>query len=76
MIHAIWRDIVPMLDHVGEDEAVVALRDRAPELTIEGLREFCEGKLAHFKVPRYLRIVDEFPMTPNGKVNRRALAGG
>jgi fatty-acyl-CoA synthase len=32
--------------------------------------EFCKGKLAHFKIPRYIRFVDEFPMTVTGKVQK------
>ena len=50
--------------------AVVMLRDGAPELTIEGLRDFCAGRIARFKVPRYLWIVDDFPMTVTGKVRK------
>ena len=34
------------------------------------LRSFCRGRIAHFKVPRYVRIVDEFPMTVTGKVQK------
>ena len=36
----------------------------------DGLREFCRGKIAHFKIPRYVRFVDEFPMTVTGKVQK------
>lgn len=50
--------------------AVVIMRDGAPPLTLERLREFCTGRLAHFKVPRYLRVVTEFPMTVTGKVRK------
>lgn len=58
-------------ERYGEEVmAVVMLRDGAPALTIEGLREFCAGRIAHFKIPRYLRIVDEFPMTVTGKVRK------
>jgi fatty-acyl-CoA synthase len=39
-------------------------------LTIEELRDFCAGKIAHYKVPRYLRIADEFPMTVTGKIRK------
>ncbi len=39
-------------------------------LTPEELREFCTGKIAHYKIPRYLRISDEFPMTVTGKVQK------
>jgi fatty-acyl-CoA synthase len=34
------------------------------------LREWCRGKLAHYKVPRYVRFCDEFPMTVTGKVQK------
>jgi fatty-acyl-CoA synthase len=39
-------------------------------LTIEELREFSSGKLAHYKIPRYLHVVDEFPMTVTGKIRK------
>ena len=44
-------------------------RDPA-ELTAESLRAFCAGQLAHYKIPRYVHIVDEFPMTVTGKVRK------
>ena len=31
---------------------------------------FCEGQIAHQKVPRYIRFVDEFPMTVTGKIQK------
>ena len=34
------------------------------------LREFCRGQIAHYKIPRYVRFVDEFPMTVTGKVQK------
>ncbi len=39
-------------------------------LTEEELKDFCKGKIAHFKVPRYVKFVDEFPMTVTGKVRK------
>jgi fatty-acyl-CoA synthase len=58
-------------ERYGEElMAVVKLRDGAPELTIEALREFCLGSIAKFKIPRYLRIVDDFPMTVTGKIRK------
>jgi fatty-acyl-CoA synthase len=55
----------------GEELAAwVRLKPGAPELTAQGLREFCTGKLAHYKIPRYVRVVDEFPMTVTGKVRK------
>ncbi len=55
----------------GEELMVwVRLRDGAPPLTPEALREFCAGRLAHYKIPRYVKIVDAFPMTVTGKVRK------
>ena len=34
------------------------------------VREFATGKLAHYKIPRYVRIVEDFPMTASGKVRK------
>jgi fatty-acyl-CoA synthase len=39
-------------------------------LTIEELRAHCDGRLAHYKIPRYLHVTDEFPMTVTGKVRK------
>ena len=38
--------------------------------TEDEIRDFCRGRIAHFKVPRYVKIVDEFPMTVTGKVQK------
>ena len=55
----------------GEDlMAWVRLRPGAAELTADALRAFCQGQLAHYKIPRYVHVVDEFPMTVTGKVRR------
>ncbi len=50
--------------------ACVRLREGAEPLDVERVREFCAGKLAHYKVPRYVMIVDEFPMTVTGKIRK------
>jgi fatty-acyl-CoA synthase len=39
-------------------------------LTEAQIREFCSGRIAHFKIPRYIRFVGEFPMTITGKVQK------
>jgi fatty-acyl-CoA synthase len=49
--------------------AWVKLRPGA-ELTEEDVRGFCVGKIAHYKVPRYVRFTDDFPMTVTGKVQK------
>ena len=40
------------------------------ELTEDVVREFCQGRIAHYKVPRYVKFVDSFPMTVTGKVQK------
>jgi fatty-acyl-CoA synthase len=50
--------------------AWIRMKDGATPLTVESLRAFCDGKLAHYKIPRYVEIVDEFPMTVTGKVRK------
>jgi fatty-acyl-CoA synthase len=49
--------------------AWVQLREGA-SLSLEDLKTFCAGKLAHYKVPAYLRITEEFPVTVTGKVQK------
>ncbi|MFF0607891.1 AMP-binding protein [Nocardia tengchongensis] len=61
---------VPDARYGEELMAWVRLRPGATELTAAGLREFCTGKLAHFKVPRYVHVVEEFPMTVTGKIRK------
>ncbi|MFM7144855.1 MAG: AMP-binding protein, partial [Actinomycetales bacterium] len=61
---------VPDATYGEELAAWIRLRPGAGPLTIEELRSFCAGQLAHYKVPRYLKIVDEFPMTVTGKVRK------
>lgn len=60
---------VPDVKFGEEIMAWVKLREGS-ELTVEDLTAFCKGKIAHFKVPRYIRFVPEFPMTVTGKVQK------
>jgi len=39
-------------------------------VSAEEIKEYCQGKIAHFKIPQYVRIVDDFPMTITGKVQK------
>ena len=58
-------------DKYGEElMAWVVLREGAATLTAEGVREFASGKLAHYKIPRYVHVTDSFPMTVTGKVRK------
>ena len=53
--------------------AWVQLRPGAEPMTAQSLRHFCLGNLAHYKIPKYVRVVEEFPMTVTGKVRKVAM---
>jgi fatty-acyl-CoA synthase len=61
---------VPDEKYGEELMAWIRMRPGATPLTAESLRSFCEGKLARYKIPRYVHLVDEFPMTVTGKVRK------
>ncbi|GAA5056927.1 AMP-binding protein [Nocardia callitridis] len=61
---------VPDPKYGEELMAWVRMRAGAAVLDAATLREFCVGKLAHFKIPRYVHVVEEFPMTVTGKVRK------
>ncbi|XSC47525.1 AMP-binding protein [Bradyrhizobium sp. RDT10] len=53
------------------EQLCVWIRTRADaKLEAEEIREFCRGRLAHFKVPHYVKFVDEFPLTVTGKFQK------
>ena len=60
---------VPDARYGEEIMAWIQIREGST-LSGEELRGFCQGRIAHYKVPRYVEIVDEFPMTITGKVQK------
>jgi len=50
--------------------AWVRMKPGKNPLDAQALRDFASGKLAHYKIPRYVHVVDEFPMTVTGKVRK------
>jgi fatty-acyl-CoA synthase len=40
------------------------------EITADEIKEFCKGQIAHYKIPRYVKFVDAFPMTVTGKIQK------
>ncbi len=54
-------------------KAVAVLKDAAKSLTLEDLRAFCEGKLAHYKIPKILEFMTALPRNPMGKALKGAL---
>jgi fatty-acyl-CoA synthase len=61
---------VPDVKYGEELMAWIQLRPGAVPVTADTLSEYCNGKLAHYKIPRYVRLVDAFPMTITGKVRK------
>jgi fatty-acyl-CoA synthase len=54
----------------GEQVVAWVKRDQNSNLTVEDVLHFCEGKIAHFKIPKHIKIVEEFPLTVTGKVQK------
>ncbi|WP_121257630.1 AMP-binding protein [Nocardioides ferulae] len=50
--------------------AWVRLRSGAASIDADAVREFATGKIAHYKIPRYVMVVEEFPMTVTGKIRK------
>jgi fatty-acyl-CoA synthase len=61
---------VPDVKYGEEIMAWVRLREGADALDAVSVKAFCTGKIAHYKVPRYVHVVEEFPMTVTGKVQK------
>jgi len=55
---------------MGEELMAWIVRREGGEVTEDDIRMFCREQLAHFKVPRYVKFVDEFPMTVTGKIQK------
>jgi fatty-acyl-CoA synthase len=60
-------------ERYGEEIAAFVIARDGAQLEAEAVREFCREKIAHYKVPRYVVGVDEFPMTVTGKVQKYKL---
>ena len=54
----------------GEEVCAWVIARRGHALDEEAVRDFCRGQIAHFKVPRFVRIVDAFPLTATGKAQK------
>jgi fatty-acyl-CoA synthase len=60
---------VPDAKYGEEVCAWIKLRE-GEQITAEEIRDFCKGRIAHFKVPKHIKFVDSFPMTVTGKVQK------
>jgi len=61
---------VPDPKYGEELMAWIRLKPSAAPLEPDAVREFCRSRLAHYKCPRYIRLVDDYPMTVTGKIRK------
>jgi fatty-acyl-CoA synthase len=57
----------------GEELCAFLILKPGTQIDEQAIHEFCRGQIAHYKIPRYVRVVDTFPMTVTGKVQKFAL---
>ena len=57
-------------ERLGERVLAWVKPHEGADLTEESVKAFCRGQIAHFKIPEFVRFVDEFPMTVTGKVQK------
>ena len=57
-------------ERLGERVLTWIKVNEGAELSEEDVKDFCRGQIAHFKIPEYIRFVEEFPMTVTGKVQK------
>ena len=60
-------------DRLGEELCAWILPKKGCELTEASVRAYSEGRIAHYKVPRYIRIVDSFPVNATGKAQKKLM---
>jgi fatty-acyl-CoA synthase len=57
----------------GEELCAILILKPGMRIGAQEIQDFCRGEIAHYKIPRYVQIVDAFPMTVTGKVQKFAL---
>ncbi|MCA6121385.1 ATP-dependent acyl-CoA ligase [Bradyrhizobium sp. WSM 1704] len=66
--------VYPLPSELGEDEVAVAIQlEGSHVLDAADVVRHCEGRMAHFAIPRFVRIVGQMPLTENGKIRKVAL---
>jgi fatty-acyl-CoA synthase len=54
----------------GDEVMAWVKRKQGERATVEEILDFCQGQIAHYKIPRYVKFVSDFPMTVTGKVQK------
>ncbi|MEZ5408875.1 MAG: AMP-binding protein [Acidimicrobiales bacterium] len=57
-------------ERYGEEIMAWVQTEDGAEITVEEVREYCQGKIAHYKIPRYVAVTQDFPMTVTGKIQK------
>ena len=57
-------------ERYGEEVCAWVIPRHGQQVGEQEIRDFCKGQIAHYKVPRYVRIVDQFPLTATGKAQK------
>ena len=57
-------------ERYGEELMAWVVTRPGASLSTDDVSEFCRGQIAHYKIPRYVKFVDSFPMTVTGKVQK------
>jgi fatty-acyl-CoA synthase len=57
-------------ERYGEELMAWVIARPGASLSADGVREYCRGQIAHYKIPRYVKVIEEFPMTVTGKVQK------
>jgi fatty-acyl-CoA synthase len=55
---------------MGEEVCAWIKTKAGRQLTESGVQDYCRGQISHYKIPRYVRFVDEYPMTVTGKIRK------
>ena len=54
----------------GEQVMAAVILKKGVEMTVDEVREFCKGKIANYKIPKYVKFVEGYPMTASGKIQK------
>lgn len=57
-------------ERMGEELCAFIRVHEGSSLSADTLKTYCKGKIAHFKIPKYVKIVDDFPKTTSGKIQK------
>ena len=54
----------------GEEVGAFIILEDGVKMTVEEVRDYCRGKIARYKIPKYVFFVDEYPLTGSGKIQK------